>query len=151
MNGSPATITIETCEDPGDWTTAIGGIFLQLLGNTGGLMTGSIYQWSDPDWVQDPIADPLDLWAVMWNSVLHMLASSGDILYYFLLSVTPYINLPTAYLTLFFHHRWHICILAGTEGCWLTGWGHTGIPTGAGGNHERSAAASAGPTPAAPR
>ncbi|XP_016057761.1 PREDICTED: glucocorticoid modulatory element-binding protein 2 isoform X1 [Miniopterus natalensis] len=24
VNGSPATITIETCEDPGDWTTAIG-------------------------------------------------------------------------------------------------------------------------------
>ncbi|XP_054996104.1 glucocorticoid modulatory element-binding protein 2 [Sorex araneus] len=24
MNGSPATITIETCEDPSDWTTAIG-------------------------------------------------------------------------------------------------------------------------------
>lgn len=26
VNGSPATITIETCEDPGDWTTAIGGM-----------------------------------------------------------------------------------------------------------------------------
>lgn len=25
VNGSPATITIETCEDPGDWTTAIAG------------------------------------------------------------------------------------------------------------------------------
>lgn len=25
VNGSPATITIETCEDPSDWTTAIGG------------------------------------------------------------------------------------------------------------------------------
>lgn len=25
VNGSPATITIETCEDPGDWTMAIGG------------------------------------------------------------------------------------------------------------------------------
>ncbi|XP_028629975.1 glucocorticoid modulatory element-binding protein 2 [Grammomys surdaster] len=24
VNGSPATITIETCEDPGDWTTTIG-------------------------------------------------------------------------------------------------------------------------------
>ncbi|XP_023039050.1 glucocorticoid modulatory element-binding protein 2 isoform X1 [Piliocolobus tephrosceles] len=24
VNGSPATITIETCEDPGDWTAAIG-------------------------------------------------------------------------------------------------------------------------------
>lgn len=24
VNGSPATITIETCEDPGDWSTAIG-------------------------------------------------------------------------------------------------------------------------------
>lgn len=25
VNGSPATITIETCEDAGDWTTSIGG------------------------------------------------------------------------------------------------------------------------------
>lgn len=25
VNGAPATITIETCEDPGDWTTAVGG------------------------------------------------------------------------------------------------------------------------------
>ncbi|XP_024606110.1 glucocorticoid modulatory element-binding protein 2 isoform X3 [Neophocaena asiaeorientalis asiaeorientalis] len=24
VNGAPATITIETCEDPGDWTTAVG-------------------------------------------------------------------------------------------------------------------------------
>lgn len=32
VNGSPATITIETCEDPGDWTAAIGGTRFLLVG-----------------------------------------------------------------------------------------------------------------------
>lgn len=31
VNGAPATITIETCEDPGDWTTAVGGAGLPGL------------------------------------------------------------------------------------------------------------------------
>lgn len=26
VNGSPATITIETCEDASDWSTSVGGM-----------------------------------------------------------------------------------------------------------------------------
>lgn len=60
VNGSPATITIETCEDPSDWTTAIGGAAsllwcgllrgggLGVLVEEGAMLGGRILLWVKP-------------------------------------------------------------------------------------------------------
>lgn len=78
VNGAPATITIETCEDPGDWTTAVGGAGLPrllaggwgshlLLASPWGLVDCQALSW----WMHR--ADPLDshLW-LGWGEHSHV-------------------------------------------------------------------------------
>lgn len=54
-------------------------------------------------------------------------------------------------LSLSFHPRRHVRLLARAQGRRPTGRGHPGVPPGADGDHEGPAAASPGPSPAAPR
>lgn len=160
VNGSPATITIETCEDPGDWSMAIGG--------------AGPFLWAPPGWRPGARAPGRGRWAG------GVLAEGGAVLGgCVLLPADPRARLGPAQLvcvagaagvsslwlevrrlgsrrdfhslSLSFHPRRHVCLLARAQGRRPTGRGHPGVPPGADGDHEGPAAASPGPSPAAPR
>lgn len=147
VNGSPATITIETCEDPGDWTTAIGG-------------TGSS-EWAP--WGRGGGG------CAGWPLLDEMPVQSGELCPGLRLDLCARDPGPLAALcpclwqearracsvgsscSLSVPHRRHLLLLARAQGRGSAGRGHTGVPPGADGDHERPAAAGPGPPPTAPR